>query len=40
MIVIVAFDDDVIQQLKAQSKAVGLDKGTTAFWAPVFTVTF
>ncbi|MFT9096948.1 recombinase family protein [Liquorilactobacillus sp.] len=36
----VAFDDDVIQQLETQSKAVELDKGSTAFSSPTFTFTF
>lgn len=36
----VAFDDDVIQQLKTQSKAVELDKGSTVFSVSAFTFKF
>ncbi|MBZ2406159.1 recombinase family protein [Liquorilactobacillus hordei] len=36
----VAFDDDVIQQLKTQGKAVELDKGSTAFSVLAFMFTF
>ncbi|PKX51887.1 hypothetical protein BIS21_12100 [Lactiplantibacillus plantarum] len=36
----VVFDDDVIQQLKTQSKAVELDKSSTVFSVSAFTFKF